>query len=101
MQNVETYVERNFEIIYVSLDLANEQYEEHLLELGNWMSIPFGDKRNKDLKEIFKINSIPQVILFSGKSGKMLHRNARQEIFLNSDSDEKMDELFRKYLAQA
>ena len=47
------------EIIYVSLDLAKEQYEEHLLELGNWMSIPFGDKRNAELKEMYKINSIP------------------------------------------
>ena len=59
MQNVETFVEKNFEIIYVSLDLANEQYEEHLIELGNWMSIPFGDKRNAELKEAYKINSIP------------------------------------------
>jgi Thioredoxin-like len=34
-----------FEIVYVSMDLSKEQYEEHLREIGNWCIIPYGDPR--------------------------------------------------------
>ena len=54
------YVAKNMEIIYIPLDLANEQYEEHLVELGNWMSVPFSDQdRIHNLKLKYGIKAIP------------------------------------------
>ena len=75
------FVSKNLEIIYVSHDQADEQYQKHLVELGNWLSIPFGDQRNEQLKQMYKVFSIPQVIVVSSKSGKVISKNARQDIF--------------------
>ena len=59
VNKLEQNVEKNMEVVYVSFDLAQEQQDEHMLELGNWMSIPFGDQRNQLLKDKFKISAIP------------------------------------------
>lgn len=32
-----------FQIVYVSLDISKDQYNEHLHAIGNWMIVPFGD----------------------------------------------------------
>lgn len=88
---------RNLEFIYVSLDLADKQYTAHLADLGSWMSIPFGDTRSDIIKKKYKINSVPQVIIISPRSGKTVTATARQDIFMNQ-SDEGIDAVFRGWL---
>ena len=50
---------RNFEIVYISFDNSKEQYKEHLIDIGNWMVIPYGDARIGVIKEKYEVVGIP------------------------------------------
>ena len=53
-----------FEITYVSLDQSREQYDEHVLEIGNWMIVPYGDPRIKPLKERHNVIGVPIITIY-------------------------------------
>lgn len=73
---------KNFEIVYISMDNSKEQYKEHLIDIGNWLAIPFGDSRIIPLKQKYEVVGIPQIIIFDSKTGKPIRTNVRNEVFM-------------------
>lgn len=53
--NLETKI---LEIIYVPRDKSKEEFEEHYEKMP-WISIPYGDSRNRRLVEAHDIKGIP------------------------------------------
>ena len=82
VRGTKPYVAKNMEIVYVPLDLANEQYEEHLFDLGNWMSVPFSEQdRIQNLKLKYGFKTLPLIIVISTQSGEVILNNTRLDIF--------------------
>eukprot|EP00347_Sterkiella_histriomuscorum_P017788 403347991 len=73
---------KNFELVYIYMDNSKEQYKEHMIDIGNWLAIPFGDPRVGALKQKYEIVSIPQLVIFDSRTGKIIKNNARNEVFL-------------------
>ena len=53
--------EKELEIIFVSLEKTEEDFKR-FTEGMPWLVLPFNDVRTGDLKEFYKIRSLPQVI---------------------------------------
>lgn len=72
--------EKNFEIIYISSDQDERQYEEYYKEMP-WLRFDFRQQRKRDkLMKVFKVTGIPQLILFDGDTGNILCTNAMEQI---------------------
>ncbi|UJR24524.1 hypothetical protein I4U23_005899 [Adineta vaga] len=72
--------EKNLEIIYISSDFDEQQYEEYYREMP-WLRFDFKQQKKREkLQKVFQINGIPQLILFDGDTGNILCRNAMEQI---------------------
>ncbi|XP_071733094.1 probable nucleoredoxin 2 [Rutidosis leptorrhynchoides] len=72
--------EENFEIIYVSSDHNEKEFESSFNSMP-WLALPFRDPTNKDLTKYFDIRGIPSLIIL-GPDGKTVTKNGRSLINL-------------------
>ena len=74
------------------MDNSKDQYREHLIDIGNWGVVPFGDPRVQLLKQKYEVVGIPMLIVIDSKTGKTIRKNARNEVFLRGS------EVFQEWL---
>mmetsp|Transcript_29510 Transcript_29510/g.47997 ORF Transcript_29510/g.47997 Transcript_29510/m.47997 type:complete len:416 (-) Transcript_29510:186-1433(-) len=74
--------QNNFEVIFVSGDKSDSQFEEYYGEMP-WLAIPYGDKRIDQLNQRFEVNGIPHLVILN-PDGTVLNASARGKI----DADE-------------
>lgn len=72
--------QENFEIIYVSTDHNELEFDSSFTEMP-WLALPFGDSTSKDLTKYFDIRDIPTLIIL-GPDGKTVTKNGRSLINL-------------------
>nr|GEW57873.1 probable nucleoredoxin 2 [Tanacetum cinerariifolium] len=72
--------EENFEIIYVSTDHNELEFDSSFTEMP-WLALPFGDSTSKELTKYFDIRGIPTLIIL-GPDGKTVAKNGRSLINL-------------------
>jgi len=80
---IETYKNLNsagkpFEIIFVSADNDEEEFEEYFKEMP-WLSIPFDDPRLEYLNRRFEVEGIPSLVLIS-ETGETIRDDLRSVI---------------------
>ena len=80
--------ERNpgsFEVVFVSWDRNQVEFEEYYREKMAWLALPFTKAREKQqLQSLFSVVGIPSLFLFD-KHGNALKRDANQLIFDDPD----------------
>jgi len=62
----------------LSTDRDQEAFEEYYNNLP-WLALPFADKTKKDLSALFRVRSIPSLIVV-GPDGKTVTDNARSAV---------------------
>ncbi len=62
---------RDFEVIFVSGDKTDEEYNEYYGEMP-WYALPRGDKRLAGLAKKFEVKGVPRLVLVK-KDGTVLH----------------------------
>ena len=67
-----------FQIVLISTDRDQEAFEEYYNNMP-WLALPFADKTKKDLSALFRVRSIPSLIMV-GLDGKTLPDNARNAV---------------------
>jgi nucleoredoxin len=72
------YPEKRMEVIQVSSDKDQEQFNEYFGPLP-WLAIPFNDPRLKNLKTQFNIKGIPVLILLN-RDGTLALGSARADV---------------------
>ncbi|GKC94494.1 probable nucleoredoxin 2 [Tanacetum coccineum] len=72
--------QKNFEIIYVSTDHNEQEFDSSFTEMP-WLALPFGDSTSKKLTKYFDIRGIPTLIIL-GPDGKTVTKNGRSLINL-------------------
>ena len=80
----EFYNQRNldakeFEVIYVSMDRTEEQFEQAYGEMA-WMALPFGDDRLKSLRTRFEVKSVPYLVVFDPETCKTVSIRGRKDV---------------------
>lgn len=69
---------QDFEIVLVSLDQAEEQFNQGF-ETMPWLALPFNDKSNGKLARYFDLRTLPTLVII-GPDGKTLNRNVAELI---------------------
>jgi nucleoredoxin len=67
-----------FEVIFVSSDQDQRQFEEYFKEMP-WLAIDFKDSRRADIKKAHSVTGIPNLVILK-PDGKKLDVNARQDV---------------------
>jgi len=75
----------NVEIFFVSLDASKHQFQEHMIDQGNWMCLANDDPRAAEIKDEFQITSVPILSVVDTQTGRIISKNARQDIFLRGE----------------
>ena len=83
---------KNVEVVFVSCDNSEEEYDEHVAEFP-WPMIPFDDPRIADLEEDLDVESIPIVPLLK-KSGVIAENSVRQ--IIQTQGAKCFSEIFKK-----
>ena len=71
--------ERQFEIVLVSSDETQEDFEAHHSSMP-WMALPFNDPKNNELREKFQILGIPALIILDAATGFTVTTRARKDL---------------------
>ncbi|XP_076367262.1 nucleoredoxin-like isoform X1 [Tachypleus tridentatus] len=67
----------SFSIVFVSSDEDEEKFEEYFKDMP-WHAVPFGEKERKtDLFRLFRVHSIPTLVLLDGASGEVITTHGR------------------------
>jgi nucleoredoxin len=66
----------NFEIIFVPLDQAVEEYAEYFSEMP-WPGLPLGDKRTQELIEALGVETIPALVTVK-PDGTVINKEAKE-----------------------
>jgi thiol-disulfide isomerase/thioredoxin len=80
----EFYNQRNmdakeFEVIFVSMDRSEEQFEQGYAEMP-WMALNFGDERLKTLRTRFEVKSIPYLVVFDPETCRTVSIRGRKDV---------------------
>jgi nucleoredoxin len=67
-----------FEIVYVNFDHEKEEFDATRNQMP-WISIPYGDKRNKELVKKYNIIGIPHLVVLK-EDGELFMQNARMDV---------------------
>lgn len=59
-----------FEVIFVTFDRSEFEFNQHIKTHGNWLYLNFGDNAIKELSEYFNIKEIPTLVMFK-KNGEI------------------------------
>lgn len=70
--------EKQLEIILVSRDQNQDDFEEYFLQMP-WLAIPFGDVRISQLAEKFAIKGIP-ILLVLKKNGDIATKSGKMDV---------------------
>ena len=66
-----------FEIVFISSDKSEEQYNEYLAEMP-WLAVPYAARDVKDaLSKKYKVSGIPSLVLVDGDTGNTINPQAR------------------------
>lgn len=82
----ETLKRDDFEIVFISLDRDEESFKSYLGEMGNWLAVPFGDKKRAELlKSHFECQGIPHFVMVDAEdpvTGKreVINNNCRGQV---------------------
>ncbi len=81
----EFYAEVNIEskqceIVYVSLDKKQQEFEEHYAQMP-WLAVPFTEtKRLEELKKRFRVIGVPYLPVLKSEDGLLVTVNGRKDI---------------------
>ncbi|XP_057656561.1 nucleoredoxin-like protein 2 [Diorhabda carinulata] len=80
----ELYVESlkrkaNMEIIYVSADTTEEEYEADLMAQGPWSAIPFKSPICDTLRFSYDVSAMPMIVVIK-RDGTVISRKGRKEL---------------------
>ena len=75
-------VERQFEIVLVSSDETQEDFEQHHSSMP-WMSLNFNDPKCNALREKFQILGVPALIIVDAETGFTVTTRARKDLKKN------------------
>jgi len=79
---------KKFEIVFVSADNSEAEFKEYFGHMP-WTSIPFTDKKRIDaLNQTFEVEGIPHFVLLDGSTGKVITKNARARIEMDTEGKE-------------
>lgn len=78
--------DKGFEVIFVSSDRNDKQYEEYFKTMP-WLSIRWDDERSDELKDVYEIATIPALLLFDG-SGNIITSNGVETITNDPDGNQ-------------
>ncbi len=80
--------EKNFEIIFISADEEEEEYEVYYKDMP-WLTLDHKQQEKKEeLDEKFDVQGIPKLVLLDADSGDIICTNARDHI-QNKDKEGK------------
>ena len=72
---------KGLEIVFVSSDQNNKQFEEYYGEHGDWLALPYSARDIKAaLSTKFKVQGIPNLVILDGATGKTISKDAGQEV---------------------
>jgi nucleoredoxin len=77
---------KSFEIVFASSDKSPDQFKQYLNEMP-WKSFPFGDKRGKELSQMFEVQGIPRFVVLD-KEGRVVRSDARSAVSADSNGTE-------------
>jgi len=77
------------EIIWVSCDVTEKAYLEHLSELGGMYAVPWKLERLEGLAELFDVQGLPALLVFDAKTGKCLTCWGREDVVAAEDRKRK------------
>lgn len=75
-----TAKKEGLEIVFVSHDRNDKEMQKYFKKMP-WLAIPFDDPAIKQLKQEFRVNGIPHLIVFD-KDGKVLSKAARWDVVM-------------------
>lgn len=75
---VQEVLDSPFEVIYVSKDTSSEMFEKAIKGIP-WLSLPFEDARIDEFFTIFKIRSIPSLVVL-GNRGELVTLDGRIDL---------------------
>ncbi|XP_044265824.1 nucleoredoxin-like protein 2 [Tribolium madens] len=67
------------EVIYVSSDTSPDDFDAFYKTQGGWFAVPFQDDLAEQLRRIFGITTIPNIIVVK-KNGEIITKAGRQEL---------------------
>ena len=71
--------ERKFEIILVSSDETQEEFDSHFSQMP-WMALNLDDTRNNQIRDKFQILGVPALIILDAKTGFPVTTRARKDL---------------------
>jgi len=70
---------KKFEIIFCSSD-RDESSWKHYFEEMPWLSLPFNDKRIKELSSLYNVTGIPCLVIVDPVTSKIINPNGRRAV---------------------
>ena len=77
MQKKQDY--RHWEIVYVSSDRSEEEYDEIMAEMP-WKALRFDDPRTETLQEMFDVDSYPTLAIIEAKTGEIVSMDVGEKL---------------------
>merc|ERR1712129_379745 len=68
------------EVVWVSLDVTEEAYLQHLSELGGMYAVPWKLNRLERLADLFGVQGLPALVVVDAKSGAVLTGWGREDV---------------------
>lgn len=65
-----------FEVVFISSDRSEEDFNSYFEEQANWLALPFADRdRKAAVSNRFKVRGIPTLVILDGDTGKIINEN--------------------------
>ena len=64
------------EVVYVSADHDQEQFDEYFAEMP-WTAVPFDAAVRETIPDKYNVEGIPRVVVLSGADGSVVNNDAR------------------------
>lgn len=68
------------ELIWVSCDLSEALYKEHLRQLGEVLAVPWGRTHLEQVAERFEVCGIPTLLILNAATGEVVNDSGREDI---------------------
>ncbi|CAB3405874.1 unnamed protein product [Caenorhabditis bovis] len=88
---------KDFEIVWVSRDRAEEDLMEYFEQAGDWLAIPFGDERIQEYLKKYEVPTIPALKII-GPDGELVDADARNQV--QEKGKEEPEALYNEWVAK-
>ncbi|KAJ8963345.1 hypothetical protein NQ318_018817 [Aromia moschata] len=68
------------EIIYVSSDSSEDEFQEYFKQQGPWIAIPFKASMCDELRWMYDITYLPQLVVVKKSDGSIISKRGKEEL---------------------